>query len=100
MQALEQSLKNGLRASTTFLYPKLQQILKLKSVDDDVEEFVLSLIKQSIDYRETNNISRKDLLQLLIQLRNTGKVKVDGEWDTEIEKNGKLSGTATVFNRV
>lgn len=35
-------------------------------------------------YRETNNVSRKDFFQLLVQLRNTGTVQMDGEWDTKI----------------
>lgn len=56
--------------------------IRLKSVDDDIEAFIMDLVKQNIELREKNNVSRKDLFQLLIQLRNTGKVEADGIWDT------------------
>lgn len=55
--------------------------INLKSVDNDIEAFILDLVKQNIELREKNNVSRKDLFQLLIQLRNTGKVEADGIWD-------------------
>lgn len=83
------SFKNGLRAFSTLIYPKLQKLLKLKSVDDDVEDFMINVVKDTLSYREKNNVIRKDLMQLMIQLRNTGKVQNDGEWDTTIIKDGK-----------
>lgn len=89
LKALELSIKNGLRSFAILILPKLQKILKLKSVDDDVEDFILTLVRKTIEYRENHNVSRKDLLQLLIQLRNTGEVHMDGEWDTKITHNGK-----------
>lgn len=73
-----------------FTFPKLLQILKMKSVDDDVEDFMLTLVKKTITHREQNNVTRKDLLQLLIQLRNMGQVQNDGEWETKITNGGKL----------
>lgn len=85
------TLKNGLRAFSTLIYPKLQKILKLKSVDDDVESFMINIVKDTLTYREKNNVIRKDLMQLMIQLRNTGKVQNDGEWDTKIINDGKLA---------
>lgn len=68
--------------------------LKIKSVDNDVEEFFLSIVKQNMEHREKNNITRKDFFQLLVQLRNTGDIQVDGLWDTKItndENQKKLS---------
>lgn len=88
------NFKNGLRAFATLIYPKLQRILKLKSVDDDVEDFMINVVKDTLSYREKNNVTRKDLMQLMIQLRNTGKVQEDGEWDTKIINNGEISISA------
>lgn len=85
------NFKNGLRAFSTLIYPKLQKMLKLKSVDDDVESFMLNVVRDTLTYRERNNVIRKDLMQLMIQLRNTGKVQNDGEWDTKITNDGKES---------
>lgn len=90
-QALEMTFKNGLRAFSTLIYPKLQKLLKLRSVDDDVENFMMNVVKETLTYREKNNVSRKDLMQLMIQLRNTGKVQNDGDWDTKILNDGKTS---------
>lgn len=87
---LQISIKNGLRAFTTLIYPKLQMMLRFKSVDDDVEEFFLNLVKDTLEYREQNDVVRKDLFQLLIQLRNTGQVQQDGVWETKGSKNGSL----------
>lgn len=84
------SFKNGLRAFSTLIYPKLQKMLKLKSVDDDVETFMMNVVKDTLMYREKNNVIRKDLMQLMIQLRNTGKVQNDGDWDTKIINDGRL----------
>lgn len=83
------SFKNGLRAFSTLIYPKLQKMLKLKSVDDDVESFMLNVVRDTLTYREKNNVIRKDLMQLMIQLRNTGQVQKDGEWDTKIINDGR-----------
>ncbi|KAJ6639105.1 Cytochrome P450 6k1 [Pseudolycoriella hygida] len=88
-KALEMSFKNGLRAFSTLIYPKLQKLLKLKSVDDDVESFMINVVKDTLTYRERNNVIRKDLMQLMIQLRNTGTVQNDGEWDTKITHDEK-----------
>lgn len=88
-KALEMNFKNGLRAFSTLIYPKLQKMLKLKSVDDDVESFMINVVKDTLTYREKNNVIRKDLMQLMIQLRNTGKVQDDGEWGTKIVNDGR-----------
>lgn len=43
------------------------------------------MMKRTIEFRENNNVVRKDLLQLLIRLRNTGKIGEDDDevWDVE-----------------
>lgn len=75
---------NGIRSFMKFVYPKLQNIFGVKTADKDVEEFMIKLVKDTMEYREKNNISRKDLLQLMIQLRNTGNVHNEDVWDTTI----------------
>lgn len=43
-----------------------------------------NIVRQTINYREKNNVSRKDMLQLLLQLRNTGKISADDNvWAVE-----------------
>lgn len=50
----------------------------------------MSLVKQTIQHREEKNIVRKDLLQLLIQLRNNNSSQ-DGDWTTNIVNDGELN---------
>lgn len=75
------------------LFPQFMYLVKMKSVQQDVEDFIISLVKGTLDYRETNNVVRKDFFQLMIQLRNTGSVQLDDQWETKIvnESEKKLT---------
>lgn len=42
----------------------------LKGLPKYMRDFCLNLVKTTIEYREKNNIVKKDLIQYLIQLRN------------------------------
>lgn len=81
-------LKNSFRFSCFFLCPSLLKWTGLHIVDRDVEEFFFNIVRQTLEMRETNHIVRKDFFQLLVQLRNTGNVQLDDEWQTIIT-NGK-----------
>lgn len=85
--------KQRLLNAMTFFLPTLFDFLRLKNTPQDIEDFMFSVVKQTIDHREQNNFQRKDFMQLLIQLRNSGTVKVDGEWGYELtdDKNKKLT---------
>lgn len=74
-QIFELSLSNLIRTLLAFTAPKLLGILRIKSVRTEVETFIKTVVKQTLEYRERNNISRKDFFQLLIQLRNNGMRK-------------------------
>lgn len=50
----------------------------------DVQDFMIGIVKRQIEFREKNHVSRKDFIQFLIQLRNTGKINEDSDiWDVE-----------------
>jgi cytochrome P450 family 6 len=51
---------------------------------------MIDITKTTIEHRETNGVSRKDFMQLLLQLRNTGKVGEDGDWDAKNTATGNL----------
>lgn len=42
---------------------------------------MIRLVKTIIEQREKMNVVRKDFMQLLLQLRNCGEVKSDGNWN-------------------
>ncbi|XP_067009323.2 probable cytochrome P450 6a13 [Anabrus simplex] len=59
------------------LLPNLATKLRLKSQRQDVTDFFLNVVKETVDYREKNNVKRNDFLQMLIELKNKGHVEED-----------------------
>jgi len=55
-------------------YPELAKKLGIKTVRDDVSEFFLKVVRDVIEYREKNNVVRMDFMNLLLQLKNDGKL--------------------------
>ncbi|XP_072396933.1 probable cytochrome P450 6a14 [Diabrotica undecimpunctata] len=74
----------------TFILPlKLINFLNIKQFPNDVNNFFLNVVQKTIDYRETNMISPKDFMHLLLQLKNRGKVADDKFiFKQEDEKDG------------
>jgi cytochrome P450 family 6 len=70
------------------IFPSLMGIFPIKTLPDLVSNFFIRTVKEVMDYREKNNVSRNDFLQLLIELKNKGRVH-----DDELEKlEEKLDG--------
>ncbi|XP_059618287.1 probable cytochrome P450 6d5 [Phlebotomus argentipes] len=84
------TLKNLFRFTCTFILPRFGKMLNVKSVDNDYEAFIFKMVKDTMDYREKNNIIRKDFMQLLLQLKHTGKVDYEDSWNFEKSKNGDV----------
>lgn len=76
---------NAIRFFLKFIAPKLMPILHIKAIPREVENFMKTLVEQNLEYREKNNVIRKDFFQLLIQLRNGGSVQLDDHWKTVIK---------------
>lgn len=54
--------------------------LKTNAHPKEATKYFVGLISDTFEYREKNNVIRKDFMQLLMQLRNAGKVSADGDW--------------------
>lgn len=79
------SLWNTIKRILLLSAPKLMIMLRVKFFGAEVENFLTSMVKRNLEFREKNNIVRKDFFQLLIQLRNGG-VNLDGnEVDAKIK---------------
>lgn len=59
-------LKNML----SIVSPQTLKNLRIKHTRADVSKFFMSLVARTIEYREKNNVIRKDFMHLLIQLKN------------------------------
>lgn len=95
-QFFDPTIKNGIRFALFFLFPKLLKLSRVGLIDKDIEDFMTAMVQQTLEHREKNNIVRKDFFQLLLQLRNTGNVQLDDQWETVItadEKGKKLTLT-------
>lgn len=66
-----------LRQLLAITAPWVMSTLKIRGINKDISEFFLNLVKETVDYREKNNVFRKDFMHLLIQLKNRGKVTED-----------------------
>lgn len=51
------------------IHSKLVTFLNFKIIDPKIEAFFLNFVKDSVQFREKNNIKKKDFLQILIDLR-------------------------------
>lgn len=54
--------------------PSLMKIYKIKMVSKEIEEFFTNLMKEALDYREKNNITRNDYLEYLIELKKKKQI--------------------------
>lgn len=84
----EMTISNSLRAAISFLSPRLMTLLHIRATNKSVQDFMTSIVKENLEFRERNNIIRKDFFQLLVQLRNTGTIaQNDDDWNAQIEPN-------------
>nr|WDY85981.1 cytochrome P450 6HZ3 [Pagiophloeus tsushimanus] len=77
---------------------KLLARLGYTFVPSDLIKFFNGIAKNSIEYREKNNISRKDYLNLLIQLKNKGTLDGDGNVKETTKGNDMLTFDEVVGN--
>jgi cytochrome P450 family 6 len=81
----EPSFRNAVTGIFNQLFPKVLSVLRLGPIDPKVSKYFRNMVEDTVNYRERNNITRNDFMQLLIQIKN----KVNLEDENEIlEMNG------------
>lgn len=55
-------------------FPKLYKFFGIKRIPKFIDDFFLGILEETISYRVKNNVIKNDFLQLLINLRNKGKL--------------------------
>lgn len=67
------------------LFKDIARKLRVTFFHKEVTDFFMKVVKDTVEYREKNNVHRNDFMHLLIQLKNTGSV------DDESTKVGNLT---------
>lgn len=69
----------------------------MSHLSTEFKEHMFEIVKNTMEFREKNNVNRKDFIQLLMELRRTGKIKSD-DFLTECEKTEvETSSTSSEF---
>ena len=58
-------------------FQNLAKKMSMMITDKEVSDFFLNSIKQTVEYREKNDIVRPDFMNLLLQIKNKGKINDD-----------------------
>ncbi len=98
----EVNFKDRIVQTLAFFIPSLIDKLKLKQIDQEIDDFIFSVVKQSIDLRENGGslADRKDFMQLMVQLKNQGYVSVDKNEENEIEKQKSSETKKLTFEEI
>ena len=83
------------------IFPSLLRVLKVRLLDPKISKYFLSMVEETVSYRERNIITRNDFMHLLIQIKNKVKLDEDNESLEQkdhgtLEKNSSEEGTYTV----
>lgn len=71
------------------VFPNLMKFLGVRELPVKFTRFFTKAVTEIIDYREANNIKRKDFLDLLIQLKNRGNI--DNEVNSDMTEETKIT---------
>jgi cytochrome P450 family 6 len=92
-KVFEPSMKQLFLRILSVTTPVVLDTLKLSTFDSNVSKYFRNMVKETVEYREKNNVKRNDFLQLLIQLKNEDIL--DDEEKTEDQNNETNKKTET-----
>lgn len=72
------TLKGKINRLLQTSYKRLYKLLKLSTFSKELTDFFINIFKETVDYREKNNVQRNDFIDLLIELKNSGET-IDDE---------------------
>ncbi|XP_017050276.1 cytochrome P450 6a2 [Drosophila ficusphila] len=81
----------------TFSFPDLAQKLRMRMVPEDVHQFFMRLVNDTIALRERENFKRNDFMNLLIELKQKGSVTLENGEVIEGMDIGELAAQVFVF---
>ncbi|KAK9884789.1 hypothetical protein WA026_009014 [Henosepilachna vigintioctopunctata] len=76
-EIFKSGILENLKQMMSYIMPEFSKLLGFKIVPEDVSKFFMEIVKDTVAYREKHNTYRKDFMNLLIQLKNKGKLVDD-----------------------
>jgi cytochrome P450 family 6 len=78
-KAFVPSVRNTILQFIAVTVPSLLSVLKLRLLDPSISKYFRNMVEETVNYREKNNITRNDFMQLLIQIKNKVRLEEDSE---------------------
>ncbi|CAG9760757.1 unnamed protein product [Ceutorhynchus assimilis] len=94
-RAFTQTVGDVLKTIIIRSFPSLAKCLGLGIFSSTVTTFFRKVVRETITYREINNIQRRDFMQLLVELKNNGKISEDNSDENKINEE---PGTALTID--
>jgi cytochrome P450 family 6 len=86
----DSSINQNLRDILYFMVPSLAVALKININPPDISNFFMKVVEETVEYREKNNVTRNDFMQLLIHLKNQNAVDSDDDDNRKLESEYHL----------
>ncbi|KAJ3618423.1 hypothetical protein MTP99_006420 [Tenebrio molitor] len=77
-------------------FPQVAKLVNLSISRKQNVDFIMNMVQDTIEYREKNNFTRNDFMQLLISMKNNKSVDVDGPEGKPLTMD-ELASQALVF---
>lgn len=68
----------------------------MSSLSTEFKNHMVEIVRNMMEYREKNNVSRNDFIQLLMELRKTGKISNDNEKCEDTTNSGNTEEFMTI----
>ncbi|XP_019866203.2 probable cytochrome P450 6a13 [Aethina tumida] len=90
-------LMHNLKSIISFIWPEPLKFFNVKTIKPEINDFFMNITRETVEYREKHNVKRKDFLDLLIQLKNTGKLEEEHMLTEEKLSFEELAAQSFVF---
>ncbi|XP_076260585.1 cytochrome P450 6a2-like [Rhynchophorus ferrugineus] len=88
-RAFTQTVGDLLKMVVIRSFPSLARLLGFGVFPDNVTSFFRGVVKETIEYREKNNVERKDFMQLLVALKRNGSLEAGSNLNENESDLGK-----------
>lgn len=70
------TIRSWLRIIFFINFPRLAQFFKVRAIPVQASSFLFQILTDVVEYRESNNVQKKDFLNTLMNIKNSGRTDV------------------------